>query len=121
MPSFGPASLAKLKTIDPRLQYLLNAAIQITDFTIVCGHRNKADQDAAVAKGNSLTRWPTSNHNSLPSQAVDVAPWPIDWNDHKRFYYLAGVIMALAQFAKINVRWGGTFKSLVDLPHFELV
>jgi len=26
----------------------------------------------------------------MPSDAVDVAPYPIDWNDKERFYYFAG-------------------------------
>ena len=42
---------------------------------IVCGHRNKEDQNKAFAEGKSKLKWPKGKHNKLPSQAVDAAPY----------------------------------------------
>lgn len=68
-------------------------------------------------------------HNKTPSLAVDVAPWPIDWNDKNRFYHFAGRVQGIAQMFNIKIRWGGDWDSdndlkdqnFYDLPHFELV
>jgi len=121
MPSFSPKSLNKLSTLHPDLQRVLQKVILHVDFTILEGHRNEADQNAAVARGASKARWPLSKHNSLPSKAVDVAPWPVDWQDTPRFNYLAGFILGVASELGVRLWWGGTFTGLVDRPHFELV
>lgn len=115
--------------LDDKLQLIVNEAIQIIDFAVTCGHRNKHDQTEAFKKGLSKLQFPNSKHNSLPSMAMDVAPYPIDYNDTKRFYYLAGILMGIAAKHKIKLRWGGdwdmdnNFKNntFQDLPHFELV
>jgi peptidoglycan L-alanyl-D-glutamate endopeptidase CwlK len=128
MASFSPASLEKLSTCDERLQIVLKEAIRHFDFTVTCGHRGQADQDRAVAEGKSKTPWPTSKHNSFPAMAVDVAPYPIDWNDLLRFAYLAGHIMECAAQMGIKLRWGGDWdrdtrvsdERFKDLPHFEI-
>ncbi len=61
--------------------------------------------------------------------AADMAPYPVDWNDRNRFFYLAGIVKGCAARLGLKVRWGGDFNqdqnfrndSFVDLPHFELV
>ena len=53
---------------------------------------------------------PKNKHNAEEpelSKAVDVAPYPIDWNDKERFYYFAGVVMGIAIQMGIPLRWGG--------------
>ena len=53
--------------------------------------------------------------------AVDVAPYPIDWNDRERFFELAGFVQAFALGMNIKVQWGGHWKGKKqDLPHWEL-
>lgn len=121
MPQFSQKSLELLATCDEQLQQICHEVIKVYDFTVICGHRNKEDQDAAVAAGNSHTPWPTSNHNSTPSQAVDIAPYPIDWNDLDRFKDLAAHMQVAANKFRIKIRWGGSFTKLKDYPHFELV
>lgn len=95
MPTFGTGK-RHLATLDPRLQLLMRAAIKHVDFTITCGFRNQADQDKAFAEGKSKVKWPDGKHNSNPSKAVDVAPYPIDWNDAEAFTYLKGIIKGIA-------------------------
>lgn len=128
MPTFSQASLEKLKTLDPRLQILLNEAILHIDFSILVGHRNEADQNKAFAEKKSNFKWPQSKHNKLPSMAVDVAPYPIDWDDPARFARLFGYIERIANELQIPIRWGGDWnrnwrtkdERLVDMPHIEL-
>lgn len=120
MPSFGTKSKERLAEIDPRLQEILNEAIKIMDFTVLCGHRGEVEQNKAFAEGKSKLQFPESKHNKTPSLAVDIAPYPIDWNDIKRFEYLCGIIEGIAHMKGIKVRMGRTF-SFKDYPHIELV
>ena len=129
MYKFGKSSEERLKTCHPRIQEILYEAIQIVDFSVLCGHRNQADQDDVFHKGMSKVKFPNSKHNSLPSLAVDVAPYPIDWNNLDRFTHLIGIIRGIAHARRIKIRCGIdwdsdgdiTDHSFMDYPHFELV
>lgn len=129
MPSFSQKSLEKLSTCHPDLQRLLKECIKYVDFTILEGHRGEEAQNEAFKKGNSTLKWPDGKHNKLPSIAVDVAPWPVDFNNTARFYMLIGFIRGVASQLGIKVRvgadWDGDFETtdqkLVDLPHVELL
>lgn len=128
MPKFSSTSRERLDTCDERLQRLFDCVVEIYDCSILCGERTKADQDKAFAEGKSKLKYPASRHNTHPSLAVDVAPYPIDWNNTKRFYHFAGFVQAKAIDMGINVRWGGDWdrdydlddQKFFDLPHFEL-
>lgn len=129
MATFGAQSLVQLRTLDARLQSILVEAIKGTDFTILCGHRGQKAQDAAFSERKSKVKYPNSKHNSLPSLAVDVAPYPIDWNDEVRFARLIGHIERVAYEQGIKVRVGLDFSGdgrsiderFLDFPHVELV
>lgn len=118
--SFGYGSLKQLNTLHPDLIKVMNEAIKTYDFTIVCGHRNQADQEKAFKGGQSKLHWPDSRHNSLPSEAVDCAPYPVDWTDHQEFSVMAGHILSAAVRLGIELEWGGHWTNLVDRPHFQL-
>ncbi len=128
MPSFSKISQQRLNTVDPRLRAVIVEVIKLYDFSVICGHRGKEKQDAAVAAGMSKVNYPDSKHNTVPSKAIDIAPYPIDWNDRERFVYLAGMVKGVAHCRGLKVRWGGDFnqdgdlhnQSFIDLPHFEV-
>jgi len=127
MPMFSKRSLARLETCDHRLQIVMKRAIARFDFTVLCGHRSKQEQNDAYERGASKLQWPNSKHNKTPSLAVDVAPFPIDWDDLGRFREMARIIMEEADKAGIKLRWGGDFNmngkpddKFVDMPHFEI-
>lgn len=129
MNKFSAKSEERLATCHPDLQKIFNTVIKTYDCTVVCGHRSKDEQDEAVRTGNSKVSWPNSKHNSLPSKAVDVVPFPVDWNDTSRFYHFAGYVLAVANLMGVKLRWGGDWngdlkfrdEKFKDLPHFELV
>lgn len=133
MPSFGKKSKEKLAQLHPDLQKVLNEAIKHYDFTILEGHRDQATQDKYYAEGKSKVKYPQSKHNTIPSEAVDLAPYyntapHIRWNNTNDFSYLAGFIRGIALSMGIKIRWGGDFNrnneigddNLVDMPHHEL-
>ena len=128
MYSFSKSSTRKLETLHPDLQLILIEAIKIIDFSVICGHRNKTNQNKAFTEGRSKLIYPNSKHNSLPSTAVDLAPYPIDWNNRDRFIFLAGIIYCISQQLGIEIRFGGNWsmswqfedQKFDDLVHFEL-
>ena len=139
MPKFGKRSRERLETCHPDLITLFEAVAEEIDCSVLCGHRNKEDQDKAVASGHSKAVFPKGKHNASPSNAIDIAPYPIDWNDRERFFYFAGFVLAKAEILKNvgeishKIRWGGNWRgfrkgvidfsknTFDDLPHFELV
>lgn len=132
------SSEAKLATCAEPLQRVFREAARLWPggpITVICGHRNEADQNQAFAEGRSKKRWPEGEHNTLPSNAVDAAPTElvngvrrIDWNDRERLTLFAGFVLALGLTMGVRLRWGGDWRgdtnvkanSFDDLVHFEI-
>ena len=129
MPQFSQSSLDKLTQCDPRLQNLFKRIVEKYDCTILVGFRDEANQDKAYKTGHSQLPWPQSLHNQNPSLAVDVAPYPLNWNDKDRFYHFGGYVQGVAETVGLKIRWGGDWndnrdlhdQKLFDLVHFEIV
>lgn len=126
MPKFSIYSKQRLATCHPDIRKVCEQVIKTFDFSVTCGHRGRADQEAAYKKGHSKVRFPNSAHNKLPSLAVDIVPYPVDWSDIGRFKALAAAFFAVATLLKERGEitsqfvWGGTWKKLKDYPHFEI-
>ena len=128
MPRFGSRSKSRLSTCDDRLQDLFKQVVKGFDCTVIEGHRGKEKQNAAYAKGNSKLKYPKGKHNKMPSIAVDVAPYPVDWSDRDRFHYFGGYVLGIAKQMGLNIRWGGDWDMdtqtkdniFDDLVHFEI-
>ena len=87
---FGKTSLERLATCHAELQDIIHLAMGgidagdlayagIYDMTVLCGFRGQFEQDDAVSRGTSKVRWPNSRHNRDPSDAVDIAVYPVQW------------------------------------------
>ena len=128
MPKFGIRSKRNLYTAHPDLIRLFEEVVKSFDCTVIEGHRSKERQNKLFDEGNSKLKYPKGKHNATPSNAVDVAPYPIDWNDRDRFHYFAGYVIGIASSMGIKIRWGGDWdmdtqtkdNNFDDLPHFEL-
>ena len=138
MPKFGKRSISRLETCDIRLQKVMKAAIGEFDITVLHGHRSPEEQGAlyAIGRTTELDRKPVtskdgtikkSKHNFIPSKAIDVTPWPIDFNDTDHIRYMAGYIMGIAAQMDIKLTWGGdwsrdfdTVNNFEDLLHFQV-
>ena len=143
MPKFGETSTRNLESCHSDLQILFNTVIEEVDCSVTCGYRNEADQEKAFDSGNSKVHYPHGKHNSNPSTAVDVYPYPINYKDLQRFYWFAGWVLAKAEILRNvgeithKIRWGGNWRGLDkgridfsynkrsdvldDLPHYEIV
>lgn len=128
MRRFSQRSLDNLKNVDKRLAEMCHLAIDVVDFAVIEGHRGKHRQDEMFHAGRSMLKWPESKHNRDPSMAIDCVPYPIDWSDQRRFYYLAGVFKTIAYQLGFELRHGGDWdrddifkdQKFYDLPHFEI-
>ena len=126
---FGQTSETNLLTCDKRIQFVLREAIKIIDFSVICGHRDKHNQNRAFNSGSSKLPFPKSKHNKMPSLAVDITPFPLDWDNLERFYFLAGIVLGIGHSNDIKLRYGGdwdrdgdiTDNNFNDLVHFELI
>lgn len=137
----------------------MRRAIAFQDFSVIYGSRGKADQDRAFEKNYSKVEWPDSYHNCpIPgdgprrdwdedpdgvSDAIDVAPYPVDWGTRgtkaqreaaeRRFVLLAGRVLQIAQEMyeageiASPLIWGGDWdadndlrdQTFNDLAHFQ--
>lgn len=139
MPAFGKESRAVLDRACPELVETLEIVVEEFDISALESVRSW-DRQAELLRQNKTKVGPGgSKHNppKLPdgtedqdwlSTAVDVAPYPIDWNDAKRFVYMAGLIIGIGRSLGYNIRWGGNWdedqviiddQNFDDLPHFE--
>jgi len=124
MRSRTPTELRRLSELHPDLQAIITEAQKTVAFYIVCGYRNKLDQDKAFAGGFSKAKWPQSPHNKVPSDAVDLCPnkaGPADWKDLKGFELIYRAMLEAAKLLNIPIRAGADFKTFRDAPHFERV
>ena len=137
MYKFSKRSRDNLSTASENLQRLFNEVIKEIDCTVICGHRSPEEQFELFKKGreNKNFKWVVvdkskvvtnidgrakkSNHNYLPSRAVDVVPYPLDWNDLNAFKKLGEVVKRKAKELGIKISWGGDWQTLKDYPHYE--
>jgi peptidoglycan LD-endopeptidase CwlK len=136
MPQFSDDSRSKLSTCHIDLQVIFFEVIKHIDCSIVEGHRNEIAQNKAFEEGKSKLTWPNGKHNQLPSLAVDVAPYPINWQNSRQFIFFGGLVLGIVEGLKNQqkithrVRWGGNWAcnfdidsetGFIDLCHFELM
>ncbi len=129
MPRFGKTSTKRLEEAELDLQMILSEAIKHFDFSIVWTHRGMEAQNRAYKEGNSQKQWPTSKHNSLPSYAVDIVPYPEGYEaSYAQFYEMATYVFAAAAILEVPIRWGGHWENYTqrgkmdrDWAHFEKI
>lgn len=114
-------SKQKLGTCHSKLQRLVLEVAKTENCAVICGYRNKAEQNKAFMSGKSKARYGQSKHNRKPSMAVDIVPIPLDWNNIDSFEKLGSKVLEKASELGIKIRWGRDFTGLKDYPHFELV
>ena len=90
------------------------------------GHRSTEVQDELYTRGRTAPgpvvtckRGGESKHNTLPSQALDVAfllaDGSVSWSG-----LLLSKFARLMKAADARVRWGGDWPGFKDRPHFEV-
>jgi len=119
---------SKLDTLEPEFREKVDkflAALKSANIpvAVVCGRRTIAEQNALFAKGRKSpgpvvtnAKGGSSPHNF--GLAVDICPLTsaghCDWNAPFATWQKIGMIGK-----ECGLIWGGEFKSLHDLPHYE--
>jgi peptidoglycan L-alanyl-D-glutamate endopeptidase CwlK len=140
MPCFSATSKSKLySTGNDGLVALFENVIKEVDCSVVSGLRLARDQALLFAQGRTMPGpivtncdgiIKKSNHqlnNNGFGDAVDVVPYPIDWNDRMRFYHFIGFVRGVAWKLGIEVVSGSDWdndyvlndQGFYDLPHWE--
>tara|TARA_Y100000401_G_C8224905_1_gene175193 strand:- start:216 stop:656 length:441 start_codon:yes stop_codon:yes gene_type:complete len=124
MYKFGKRSKERLKGVDHRLIKVLDELIKVMDVTIIEGLRSEKRQKELLEKGATKVKY--SRH--MEGKAVDLAPYPIDWENRDGFHYMGGMIRGIAHQLGLKIRWGGDWNSdgdvkdngFDDLVHIEI-
>lgn len=152
MPTYSISSHQKLSTAHADLQIIFEEVIKHFDNTILFGMRTPEEQFELFKKGRKqeYSKWiiedkskvvtymegiiKKSNHNYMPSHAIDAVPYPIKWRDTDRMYYFGGFVKGIAKMLlseghiSHEITFGGDWdgdtevrdQTFMDLVHFEL-
>lgn len=136
-------SLNTLTGVDDRLVQVVKKAIQITnqDFLVLEGVRSKEQMMINWGKGRTIeqcAKWGIPSKYAKPSlakvtwlnnpfasnhasgKAVDLVPYPVDWNDISKFKAISIAMKDAAKELNVNIEWGGDWQKSKDYPHFEI-
>lgn len=123
--TLSKTSLRNLDGVHPELIDVVKMAIQITkiDFGIPSsgGYRTASQQNELYRDKKSQLDGFDKKSNHQTGNAVDVFAYvdgKASWDEH----HLSMVACAMLEAANrlgVNLRWGGLWKSFVDMPHFE--
>jgi len=114
-------SLSKLEGVDPLLVMVVKRALSLSevDFGVSEGVRSLERQKELVAARKSFTM--KSYH--LKGKAVDVfaldETGKITW-ELKYYEKINEAFKRAAQELGATITWGGSWKSFVDAPHFQI-
>ena len=129
----GKNSLARLQGVDETLVNVVKRAIEISevDFTVMEGVRTLERQRELYAQGRTapgkIVTW-TMKSRHIEGKAVDLVPYPLDWNDLEKFNKIKDAMFQAARELDVNLRWGADWdgdgkyreKGEYDSPHFEI-
>lgn len=156
--TLGQRSLSRLEGVHPDLVRVVKRAAAMArtdeDFTVLEGVRSVGQMYINYGKGRTAAQcqakgvpakyarpaeakvtWLNdplmSNHRKRSDgygRAVDLAPYPIDWNNIARFDKLANLMFRAAAIEGVRIRWGADWdadgqpreRGESDSPHFEL-
>lgn len=131
--NLGKTSLARLQGVDETLVNVVKRAIEISevDFTVLEGVRTLERQRELYAQGRTapgkIVTW-TMKSRHIEGKAVDLVPYPLDWNDLEKFNKIKDAMFQAAKELDVNLRWGADWdgdgnyreKGEYDSPHFEI-
>ena len=147
MPAFGRISKERLAGVHPLLIKCAFSVVKVFDISIAMGVRTTEEQQAlyAIGRTTELDRSPVTNCDGINkkskhqikadglSHAIDVNPYPIDFNNKERYYLMWGLFLGVSQsileHSDYKLRWGGDWdgdnefddQTFIDLPHIELI
>lgn len=138
MYKLGTGSLSKLAGVHPHLIAVVALAIRRSsqDFSVLAGVRTDAEQLKLWEQGRTtpgpVVTWTKTSRHQIGAdgfgRAVDLAPYPLDWNTPAKFDAIAAAMYSAAEELGVAIRWGADWdqdgnpreRGESDSPHFEL-
>lgn len=116
----GNRSKERLEGVHPDMVAVVERAIELTeiDFTVLEGLRTLERQETLVARGASTTL----NSRHITGHAVDLGAYvdgEVRW-DWPLYHKIAEAMKQAALELKVDMDWGGDWKSFPDGPHYQL-
>ena len=116
----GNRSKERLEGLHPDMVAVVERAIELTeiDFTVLEGLRTLERQKTLVARGASTTL----NSRHITGHAVDLGAYvdgEVRW-DWPLYHKIAEAMKQAALELKVDMDWGGDWKSFPDGPHYQL-
>lgn len=113
-------SKERLEGVHPDMVAVVERAIELTeiDFTVLEGLRTLERQKTLVARGASTTL----NSRHITGHAVDLGAYvdgEVRW-DWPLYHKIAEAMKQAALELKVDMDWGGDWKSFLDGPHYQL-
>lgn len=146
--AFGAQSQARLKGVHPKMVAVVNEALKIMsewdaagavscDIMVLEGVRTPQRQKELYAQGRTkpgnIVTWTLNSNHFINTKtgfghAVDLVPYPVDWNDLKKFDLISRAMFTAADRLNTPIRWGADWdrdgnireRGESDSPHFEL-
>jgi peptidoglycan L-alanyl-D-glutamate endopeptidase CwlK len=127
---FGKVSTEKLNEINPVLKELAIKALDKSEvdfgIPVTGGKRTAAEQKALVDQGYSKADGTIKKSYHQSGNAMDLVPvidGKMTWENKEAFSKINKAVMEA--WSEMNVTgwkltWGGTWKTFVDLPHYEI-
>ncbi len=109
-----------IQLIMKETERLINAEEPSFDVVVLCGYRGEEEQNRLYKEKKSQLKYPYGKHNKKPSEAIDIAPYPTDWNNIDEFNKMCDYVKRAADILGIEIIQGRDWKTLKDYPHFEL-
>ena len=117
---FSTKSKNILNSVNPKLQKLFNEVIKYYDISIISGFRTVEEQQELFKQNRSRCDGINKISKHQTKNAVDIIPYPINWEDINKFYEVAGCIKTISNQQGLKINWGGDWKSFKDYPHWEI-
>jgi peptidoglycan L-alanyl-D-glutamate endopeptidase CwlK len=154
MPKLDAVSIARLTGVDPDTVRVVVRAAELTaqPFKVLEGVRSKARQIQLYGQGRTQAElkakgvdpvyakpempkvtWTLNSNHFVRADgygyAVDLVPYPVDWNTPSKFDAIAKAMFAAGAELGVEIRWGADWdqdgkpreRGESDSPHFERV
>lgn len=133
MYQLGKRSREKLEGVHPALQEVVELAISRSnqDFSVIWGVRTAEQQNELYQKGRTsggrivthMDGYKRKSNHQVKSDgfghAVDLVPWPIDWEDWGKFEEINEAMQEAADHLGVTVVWGGLWE-MRDGAHWQI-
>lgn len=127
---YGATSEQNLSECTDSIQLVFREAARYRNISITCGHRSNEQQAIEFAEGTTKLGPGESEHNKIPSRAVDAIPYPTtaeDWENREYWVewtsWLKGFASGLGVTLISGFDWDNDYdlsdQSFYDGPHFE--